>query len=214
MPATRPSIAADLLSPSRLAKDFVRRYRLRGDARVLDIGSGDGEVVARLRSCGVNAFGLFDGSAPPRDPEADVTGQVESPAIQAAVLHQSVPFPAQSFDAVLLRNSDVYCGALSSPEACTATANLLASLKPGQPLVYCGPVSQDAIEAHFTTFPGAARRIMLGTGGLGGLLRRFVGQQTEQPAIEFTIPAKPISRLEWHRLARQAVMAAQQQPAA
>ncbi len=214
MSAARLSNTADSISPSRLAKDLVRRYRLRGDARVLDIGGGHGEIVASLRSCRVSAFGLFDGPAPPRDPEATAAGQDETPAIQPAVLHQSVPFLAQSFDAVLLRDSDAFHGALSSPEACTATANLFASLKPGQPLVCCGPVSLDAMEAHLAVFPGVAQRIKLGTGGLGGLFRRLVGQQTVQSAIEFTIPAKPISRLEWHRLARQAVMAAQQQPAA
>ena len=211
---TAPTCAASLLSlpPAGLAKDLIRRYRLRRGARVLDIGSGQGEVVQRLRSSGVCAFGLFDGPALPRDPSGDRSGD-SAPAIQPAVLHQGVPFLAQSFDCILLRDSHVYRGSLRGPEACTATANVLASLKPGGPLICCGLGDLDAWEAHLSAFPGQSQRLELGNGGLMGALKHLLGQARTSPAVEFCVPSAPICRLEWHRLARQAVMAAQQ-PAA
>jgi hypothetical protein len=86
-------------------------------------------------------------------------------------------------------------------------------LKPGCPLVCCGLRDRDAWEAHLSAFPGQLQRIEIGSGGIIGALQHLFGQAKTSPAVEFRIPPAPISRLEWHRHARQAVMAAQQ-PAA
>lgn len=217
MPAEKSTTTGNSMNAARLAKDLIRRYGQRGNARMLVVGSNPAELVSCLRAGGVMAFGLFDGPAPPRDPYLRPADQEVVPEVQPAVLHQSVPFLAQSFDCVLLGESDVYKGSLTCPEACTATANLLACLKPGRSLVCCGPVATAAYDRHLSVFPGRSRTIALGTGGIVGVLQRLIGQGNAQPGIQFTIPDDAISRLEWHRLARQAVMASQacqQQPAA
>ncbi len=202
------------LPAARLVQDITRRYRLQPTSKLLDIG-GDFDVVAGCRARGITAFGLFDGAAPPRDPYAHQPELIEIPERQPAVLHQGVPFPAHSFDCVLLRETNAYAGSLSSPETCTATANLLASLKPGGVLLWCVPAQRDELANHLSAFPGRPQSITLGTGGFGRMLLRLVGigRSSGQPAIEYTLPREPISRLKWHRIARQAVMAAQQ-PAA
>ncbi|MGD9853709.1 MAG: hypothetical protein AB7U20_02040 [Planctomycetaceae bacterium] len=212
--ARTPATAVDPLSPARLAIDLVRRYRLQRGSRLLVVDSRPGELVSCLRAHGLTAFGLYDGPAPPRDPYAKAASDDNAPSIQPAVLHQSLPFVAQSFDGVLLQDSDVYRGLLTGPEACTATANLLASLKPGKPLVYTGSIATAVFRAHLNAFPGTSCEIALCSSGIGGLLRKLLGRGGEQTAVQFTLPGEAISRLEWHRLARQAVIGFQRQPAA
>lgn len=209
-----PAAQSAAVPAARLIKDLIRRYRLTSTSKLLDVGT-DGQIVEGLRDRGVTAFGLYDGAAPPRDPYANHPELIEMPQRQPAVLHQGIPFPAQSFDCVLLRETDAYEGSLSSPEACTATANLLASLRPGGILLWCVPVSHDELASHLSAFPGQAQSVRLGTGGIAGALLHTIGigRNSGLPAVEYRLPAEPISRLEWHRIARQAVMAAQQ-PAA
>ena len=209
-----PAAQSAAVPAARLVRDLARRYRLTSTSKLLDVGP-NGDIVESLRARGVTAFGLFDGAAPPRDPYANQPELIEMPQRQPAVLHQGIPFPAHSFDCVLLRETDAYEGSLSSPEACTATANLLASLRPGGILLWCVPVSRGDLASHLSAFPGQPRSIKLGTGGIAGALLRAIGigRNSGLPAIEYRLPTEPISRLEWHRIARQAVMAAQQ-PAA
>ena len=204
---------SQMVPPARLVQDITSRYRLSSSSKLLDIGGG--EMVTRFRARGITAFGVHDGPAPPRDPYAAQPAMIEIPEQQPAMLHQGLPFPAQSFDCVLLRETKTYAGSLTSPEACTATANLLASLKPGGILLWCVPVSRDAFSVHLSCFPGQSQILTVGRGGIFGALLRVVGigRNSGQPAIEFRLPQEPISRLEWHRIARNAVMAAQQ-PAA
>lgn len=148
----------------------------------------------------MEAYGLFDGPTPERDDDQDV------PEIQPATLHQSIPFLAQSFDAVLVQQNADYDGVLSSPEACTATANLLAALKPGGQFVYCGAGEFAGMKDHLNEFPGQGVLLKLGTGGLLHLLLRLTGlAKPGLPALKYTIPQESITRLEWHRFARDAV---------
>lgn len=202
------------LTPSRLANEIIRRYALRGGARVLVIASRPGELVSCLRTRGVMAFGLYDGVVAPRDPYQRVVTEDTPPQTQPVTLHQSLPFPAQSFECIVLQDSRAYSGPLTSPEACTATANLLAALKPARPLVSCGEIAPASLMAHLANFPGAACQIIMGQGGVAALIRRLLGRGGGQLAVQFTTPRDPITRLEWHRIARQAVMSAQRQPAA
>ena len=184
----------------RLAKAIVRQLKLPRCAQVLHVGCGNGEVVGLLRQSNIEAYGLFDG--PPRERTSDA----EAPEVQPTIVHQSIPFPAQSFEAVVLQRASSYDGLLSTPEACTATANLLAILKPDGVLIDCGTHDFGAMQQHLDQFPGKGSQLMLGTGGLLHLSLRLCGlAKPGLPALKYVIPHEPISRLEWHRIARQAV---------
>ncbi len=188
-------------------RDIPRLFRLDTSSRVLDIGSPQDQVVLQLRRQGITAFGLFDGS--PTNQESD-----DIPALQPAILHAGIPFMAQSFDGILLRHSDIYLGPLRTPEACTATANLLACLKPHRSLIVLDRFPLDALQTHLSAFPGEARLISIGRGGVLGALLRTVGLSRSRPmtALQFDIPEQAISRKAWHRLALQAVRGGQSAP--
>lgn len=186
--------------PRRLAKGIVRQLRLVRGSRILHVGCGRGEVVDLLRGAGHQAWGLFEGPPQERDEQND------PPQIQPTRLHQSLPFPAQTFDAVLLQQSADYDGSLATPEACTATANLLASLKPGGTLVYCGAADFHQMKQHLAQFPGKGAHMSLGASGLLYWMLRVCGLAGPGlPALKFTIGPEGITRLEWHRIARKAV---------
>jgi SAM-dependent methyltransferase len=187
-------------SPRRLATGIVRQLRLPRGSRVLHVGCGDGEVVNLLRRSRQEAFGLFDGPPQERDEQS------EPPQIQPTLLHQSLPFAAQSFDVVLVQQSGDYDGSLATPEACTATANLLAALKPGGTLVYCGEADFSRMKQHLAQFPGYGSHLSLGARGVLYWMLRLCGlARPGLPALKFTIGAERITRLEWHRIARKAV---------
>lgn len=163
--------------------------------------------MSLLRRARVEAYGLFDGPVQETSEDGDV------PEVQSATLHQSVPFLAQSFDAVVVQQTANFEMSLASPEACTATANLLATLKPHGVLIYCGSREFAQMKQLLSEFPGKGLHKTLGNGGLLRWMLRLAGLvKPGLPALQFTIPQEPISRLEWHRLARQAVanLAAQQ----
>lgn len=186
--------------PRRLAKAIVRQLRLSRGSRILHVGCGRGEVVELLRRSRHQAWGLVDG--PPQERAEDS----EPPQIQPTLLHQSLPFAAQSFDAVLVQQSVDYDGSLATPEACTATANLLAALKPGGTLVYCGEADFGQMKRHLAQFPGKGSHLNLGASGVLYWMLRLSGlARPGWPALKFTIGPEGISRLEWHRIARKAV---------
>lgn len=185
---------------SRLARAIVRQLRLSRGSRILHVGCGHGEVVRQLRRRRMHAFGVYDGPSP-ADP-----ADGEPPELQTATLHQSLPFSAHWFDAIFVQQTLDYTGLLSTPQACTATANLLAALKPHGALVVCQQPCQEAMKQHLVQFPGQGSHLMLGAAGLAYWTLRACGlSRPGLPGLRFTIPHEPISRLEWHRLARKAV---------
>ncbi len=189
------------------ARDLTRLLQADQQSRILDVGCGQGQLVAQLRQRGLLAFGLFDG--PP--PSQESRDGDDIPAIQPASLQNSIPFLAQSFDGVLLRHSDSYQHPLHSPEAFTATANLLACLKPGCSLLVTARLPAAELQQHLGGFPGELTQLTLGHGGLlGGLLRSLrLSWSRPVTAFRFRIPTEPISRKAWHRLALQAVRSGQ-----
>ena len=189
------------LSSRRLAHCLIRQLRLKRRSRVLDVGCGNGDLVGVLRRSRIDAYGLFDGS-----PAAESSESTDVPALQPATLHQSIPFLAQSFDAVVVRATADYDGSLASPEACTATANLLAVLKPGGHFLFCADENDGQMKRHLAQFPGRRKQILLRWGGFVGFVARMIGlAHPGAAALLVTLPEEPISRLEWHRIAREAV---------
>jgi 2-polyprenyl-3-methyl-5-hydroxy-6-metoxy-1,4-benzoquinol methylase len=98
--ATWPASALGLLAyldPVRRADtDFPIRYLLREVAgRLLDIGCGRGELVARMSSLGWQAEGIDT------DPAAVEAARSKSIRVKCSALHEQ-KFPERSFDAVVM----------------------------------------------------------------------------------------------------------------
>ena len=201
--------------PVRLLRDLFASCQIGAESRVLEVGCGDGQHIGFMRHMGIMAEGQDDsGIAPTADNK-----------IHAVPLTAPPPFAPQSFDMVLFRRSRVHEASLSSPEACTGTANLLSCLKPGGRVVLLDPQQPESghkpdparIQAwneHFSVYPGnfSERSYSEGLGWF--LTMKFLFQSPlDVRILMFTLPSVAISRLEWHRRAREAVMKLQRKVA-
>jgi hypothetical protein len=136
------------------------------------------------------------------------------------------PFGPHHFDAILVRASRIYSGDLTNPEASIATANLLSSLAPRRKAIFlAAQLSGDApldgwiasLQSHLAPFPGTVDVSRYVDGWEKWLsLEWLIGRQrdVDLTLVTFTAARKPVSRLEWHQIARQAVMGRMRQPAA
>jgi SAM-dependent methyltransferase len=84
-----------------IAEDIVRHFRLKAGDRVLDVGCGKGFLVKDLmKVCpGLEAFGIDISEYAVRNCEPEVVGRLQ---VGNAT---SLPFPDESFDAVLAINT-------------------------------------------------------------------------------------------------------------
>jgi hypothetical protein len=131
----------------------------------------------------------------------------------------SVPWSAHSLDRILFRGTSPFQAPEFSPELMIALANLGSALKPKGKLLIpvSGPDGEDAArwQRQLAVFPGTARIRELSSGLRAYLALAFLfGGLYRACVLEFTIARKPVSRLEWHRLAREAVLSRVQPPAA
>lgn len=179
--------------------------------RILEVGCEDGRLVHLLQAQGRQAAGIDD--RPGLDP---------LPAGLADTHHRSLaagfPFAPHHFDAIVIRGSKVYSGDLLNPEASIATANVLSSLAPRRKAIFlaqhlAGEMPLDAwiasLQAHLAPFPGAVEVSPYVDGWEKWLsLEWLIGRQrdVDLTLVTFTAARKSVSRLEWHQLARQAVM--------
>lgn len=176
---------------------------------ILDVGCGDGAWVQSLHRRGANVKGLDD--AGKLSPHAELI-HCGSPAA-------SIPFAAHTFALVLLRGTGLFSSRTEGPEITIALANLLSCLKPrGRLVVPCLAADDEIIalwQQRLNPFPVQFRTRQL-SGGLKAVLTfaKLFGRDYRVTTIEFSLGRKPISRLEWHRLAREAVMSRMQQPPA
>ena len=188
---------------------LARRYGAFTRRSILDVGCGDGVWVQQLRRRGALISGLDD-----QQQGSDQEGVIHrgSPAA-------SIPFAAQSCDVVLIRGTALFRHPEGNPEITIALANLLSCLKPKGRLVI--PVSgpedpaTDLWKRRLDPFP-VRDRMKTWSGGLIAwlTLASLFGRDHRVTVQEFVIGRKPISRLEWHRLARKAVLSAMQSPPA
>ena len=123
----------------------------------------------------------------------------------------SIPQPVHSIHRILIRDLSLFESDEVTPETSIAIANLLSCLKPRGRMVI--PVAElEGSEQQLWTerlhgFPGRLTTRVYKTGLIDTLSLMFLFRgKHEIPVIEFTVERKPISRLEWHRLAREAVM--------
>lgn len=189
---------------------LARRAGAFSGKAFLDVGCGEGSRLRPLAQKGLKVRGLDESTRGARS--GDDVVHVGSP-------FASVPVESHSLDAILFEGTTAFTAASFSPEAMIALANLGASLKPKGKLLI--PVSsEDGEQAEhwkrqLAVFPGTVRVRTLSTGIMGYLTLAFLfGRAAKVSVIEFTVQRKPLSRLDWHRLAREAVMQKMNPPAA
>ena len=218
--ATMPA-STSLGLPRRVARKLLRGAWGRKARHVLDVGCGNGQLVAYLQQRGCLAAGIDESAAK------------QGTTAAASIIHRGsiaggFPFKPQSFDLVLVRSSRIYSGDLTTPEAFTATANLLSSLKPRRRAIFLEPVAVEpghgpdetriaALHSHLANFPGDVdvRDYHDGVGrflSLEWLLGRY--RDFTLTLVVYTAPRTVLSRLKLHQQARDAVLRLQSQPAA
>lgn len=179
-------------------------YDLRGKKPVLDIGCHDVAWVLKLRGCGTNALGVDDPTAVPA-----------TTAPQEGILRLSVAanlaVPVHACDVALIRGTAVFLAEGIAPECTIALANVLSTIKPHGHLVCAVPT--DNVQAvqlwqqRLAPFGLTGTIRNLGAGLLSWLtLAPLLRPGGAVNVLEFQLSPKAISRLEWHRLAREAVM--------
>lgn len=199
--------------PRRVVRKLLRGRWGRKARHVLEAGCGDGELVAWLQERGCHAAGIDDRSLPD-------ARRYAAPIVHRGSIAGGFPFKPQSFDLVLVRTSALYAGDLNTPEALTATANLLSSLKPRRRAIFLEPARVDAglapdearivaLQAHLASFPGDVdvRHYHDGVGrffSLEWLLGRY--RDFSLTLVVYTAPRTAVSRLKLHQHAREAVL--------
>lgn len=190
-----------LLSPGQLNL-IAKRYGAFNGTSLLDVGCGNGEWVSQLRGQGVKIQGIEERQR--TCAEAGEALAIGSPAA-------SLPGSAHSFDRVLFRGTSLFSANAFDPELMIALANMGSVLKPYGRLII--PIAQDN-EAEFThwnsmlsIFPGEirARRLTSGLSAYLTLAFLFGGVHTVS-VLDFHVGNRQVSRLEWHKLAREAVL--------
>jgi SAM-dependent methyltransferase len=178
---------------------------------VLEVGCGRGESLALLLGRKIEAFGFDLGAA---------AGQLLAPKNHFAFgsLSSAMSYPQHHFDLVLVRPTPAFRGELATAEHYVATANLLSCVKPQGRLMIVEPTEgRDNLaaaewverwEKHLAAFTVERARGRY-TEGLGWYLSfAFLGKASklDLQTITLTVPDQAVSRLEWHRQARAAVM--------
>lgn len=178
---------------------LARKLGCFSNRPLLDVG-GDGLWISELVRRGAKLHGIIDQSAE-NLPE---TVSVGSPA-------GSIKPAAHSMHRVLVRDLEVFQENRVGPETTIALANLLSCLKPrGRMIIPVASIDDEEFvlwKERLAGFPGKLNQRILKT-GLGDYLSlAFLLRGIHQISVlEFILNRKPVSRLEWHRLAREAVM--------
>ena len=200
--------------PYRVARKLVRSSLLGRVNDVLEVGCGDGQLLEFWQRRKRNAAGIDD------RPD---TSDLPSPAdgITRGCVAGKFPFAPHSLDRIIVTGSTTYAADLTAPEALIGTANLLSALKPRRRAIFLEPAVTGAkpdetrlrvLEEHLASFPGAIMTRAYHDG-----IERFLSFEwligrnrgVDLMLVTITVPRKPISRLEWHQHAREAVMAQQ-----
>lgn len=193
--------------PHRVLRKLLRGRWRRRARNVLIAAHHCTDLTLHLNRCGIDAVGIDDQSA----------GEPQSAKIHFGSLAGGFPHGPHSFDLVLLGSCRALRGGLNGPEPLIAMANLLSSLRPRRRLVWLDPMRAgqsktggvESVVEKLSRFPGEVSLSAYHDGwerflSLEWLLGRHRNVQLE--LLTVTVPGKPISRLEWHRQAREAAL--------
>ncbi|WP_437227228.1 hypothetical protein SH661x_000241 [Planctomicrobium sp. SH661] len=206
-PASRSALTAGQLNL------IARKFGAFSGKTLIDVGCGNGDFVSKLRARGASLQGMEEKGATTAEPgEAFVLG---SPSA-------AVPWESHTQDVILFRGTSIFQAAEFSPELMIGLANLGSSLKAkGHLLIPIASRNPQEVEAELqrwksqlSVFPGTFRSRLLTASWMSILTLSFLFDRTEPvTVIDFQIDRNAVSRLEWHRLARTAVMSRLSSPA-
>ncbi len=181
---------------------IAQRYGVTKGASLLDVGCGDGAWVLKLRAQGANISGIEERHR--TNVEAEEAIAIGSPAA-------SLPGSAHSLDRVLFRGTTQFTAPSYAPELMIALANMGSMLKPHGRLiipVHSGNQAEiDRWTSMLSIFPGTVRVRNLSSGISAYLTLAFLfGGMHQVTVIDFSVHNQQVSRLEWHKIAREAVL--------
>lgn len=177
---------------------LARRLGSFSGRHVLDVSANSSAWVVQTRKRGGTISGIVDST--------DITDECLTCGSPAA----SISHPAHSVNSVLIRDNALFEQPSSTVETTIALANLLSCLKSRGRLIM--PVTDIETSRSLWTmrldgFPGTLRSRELKTGLMDYVTLAFLVRGIHSiPILEFTIGRQLLSRLQWHQLARDAVM--------
>lgn len=186
---------------------IARKMGVFSGKTFVDVGCGNGEWLSSLHARGLKVSGME---------EKGRTTAAASDWLHLGSPGAAVPWEAHTQDTVLFRGTSLFDAKEFSPELMIGLANLGSSLKPhGRLIIPVQSQSPQDLEQELTrwknqlsVFPGTFRSRLLTNGLMGYLTLAFLfGGNHQISIIEFQVYRKVESRLTWHRLAREAVMA-------
>ena len=146
--------------PTRMLRQILVGRKVHLGGRVLVVGGGRGDFVAYLGNLGYCVEGVDE------DEDAILNARQRFPLFDFhhGQLGVSAGMPVEDFDLILVQNVAIYQNSLLDLGARTATANLLAALKPDGDLVFIDKQDRNSEHGdghqsscwkrHLACFPG------------------------------------------------------------
>lgn len=203
---TQAGAAVPSLSNGQLLL-IARRWGVYGGKSLADVGVGAGEWLGPLHARGLSVSALTD----------RVSDASTAPFLHRGQPAAAPPWAVHSLDVILYRGPQGALSIEANPELAIALANLLSSLSlKGRMLI---PVTDAAMTerwlAVFQAFPVSARTVEAATSVWRMLTLRPLWEGRHQVrVVEVRLQGALRSRLDWHRIAREAVLSRMQPPAA
>jgi SAM-dependent methyltransferase len=196
--------------PRRLLRHIFEGCLIGVGSRILDVGCGTGELMRFLDQLCLDVSGLDDS---PENIQATKSACPTLTCLYGAA-SEPLPFPGHHFNLVLARDLSVHTGDLLGRTALSATARLLAAVRPGGALclIRRQPHAVHAARSHFRDHADECFRRHLDTfatdvrithiGDTWNWMARF-GPKSRYVMAQVEVPLAPRSLNEWLSIAQR-----------
>ncbi len=217
-PSSEHASPTGLELPIRLLKQVLIGHGVRLGGRVLVAGCGHGELVAFLDGIAYSVDAVDDSA----DGIDDARSRFPQFEFHYARLDESVPAPKDEFDLILVQDLCVYRDNLLDLRTRSATANLLACLKPGGDLVFvrkrdgrlgCGAGHNPGCwKRHLACFPGQLEATAYGESFFERARWDWLcgpREHSDYFTVTLQSPPEKLNRNFWRDFARRGLMTGQ-----